>query len=144
MVCNTPLASCPGCVLSPSLAHPQHSGPCGGWRARLSAVPALLGKSQNTGVRSGLLWLQVQSTALYGLLWGNLTPPQSEPAQQAFEKNSNGLILWWQAIPSLRLKLFYTRTESTREINSVVASHFQICELTTKITNVGHSCWKDT
>lgn len=65
-----------------ALAHPQHPG-TGSVGESLHVVPALLSNRQNTGAVSVLFQLQKQSTALYGLLWGEGTPSQPDPVQGA-------------------------------------------------------------
>ena len=49
------------------------------WRDRLDSVKVLLSSDQNTGVFSTLFYLEIQRTALWGLLWGKLISSQSDP-----------------------------------------------------------------
>ena len=82
--------SCPSCVpsnLSPTpslLAFGEE-----GWKDGLDAVSALLCSSQNTGVLSTHFQPQIQSTALWGLLWGKLTPSQPDSIYNCILKLMN-------------------------------------------------------
>jgi len=68
--------SCPGSVPSQHLAHPKPLGLWQGvWLENLGAVGALLSSSQNVAVSPALFQPQVQSRALYRLLWAKLTIP---------------------------------------------------------------------
>jgi len=53
-----------------------------GTREGLAAVQALLHNSENIIGLSTLFQPQIQSTALYELLWRKLTPSQPDPAEQ--------------------------------------------------------------
>lgn len=50
----------------------------------LDAVPVLLSNSQNIGETSPAFYVQVQSTAVCRLLWGQPTPFQPDPVQHMF------------------------------------------------------------
>lgn len=56
--------SCPVCILSQGLAHPQPAGEGKCWRDCAVAVPALLSSNQSTGVLSMPLKVPTHNTAL--------------------------------------------------------------------------------
>lgn len=75
--------SCPGYVTSQLPAHLQPTGFLGGAVCRdgPDAVRVLLSSSQNASGYQHLSSYQIQSTALWGLLWGKLTLSQPDPKQ---------------------------------------------------------------
>lgn len=67
-------------VPSQPVAHPQSAGLWGYvWWDRFDAVQALPSNSQNTGELPTPFYPQIQSTALYVLLWRKSAPSQPDP-----------------------------------------------------------------
>ena len=89
--------SCPGYVSSqvlPTSSLLAMRGEGVLWRDSIDTVRALLSSNQNISVLSAPFWLQTQSTALWGPLWGKSTPSQPDSTQSCVPVPSVQLTHW--------------------------------------------------